>query len=429
MLQFNENNEVMREEHHNAILLGIQGQKDISYAMQELYGLAEACGITVAGEMVQNKGRPDSALYIGKGKVDELLEMCYSMEADMVIVNDELTGIQLRNLEEKLDILVIDRTILILDIFANRAVSKEGKLQVELAQLQYRMPRLRGMGKSLSRAGSGIGTRGPGEKKLETDKRHIMSRMDDIKKELTDVAHHRNTQRSKRLKSEIPVVALVGYTNSGKSAIMNELLRLTGGEEKSVFEEDMLFATLDTAHRKIKLDTNQEFILIDTVGFVSKLPHTLIKAFKATLEEVSYADLILHIVDASFSNYEFHIEVTDKVLKELRADQKEKILVFNKMDLIDGNEAQLTQGTEALNISAKTGMNMDLLIRTIKEHIFSDSVRVTLVIPYDRGDISSQICEKSRIITMAYREEGTFFDVELTLADYNRLEAYRIYEG
>ena len=157
MLQFNENNEVMREEHHNAILLGIQGQKDISYAMQELYGLAEACGITVAGEMVQNKGRPDSALYIGKGKVDELLEMCYSMEADMVIVNDELTGIQLRNLEEKLDILVIDRTILILDIFANRAVSKEGKLQVELAQLQYRMPRLRGMGKSLSRAGSGIG--------------------------------------------------------------------------------------------------------------------------------------------------------------------------------------------------------------------------------------------------------------------------------
>jgi len=220
MLQFNENNEVMREEHHNAILLGIQGQKDISYAMQELYGLAEACGITVAGEMVQNKEKPDSALYVGKGKVDELLEMCYNMEADMVIVNDELTGIQLRNLEEKLDILVIDRTILILDIFANRAVSKEGKLQVELAQLQYRMPRLRGMGKSLSRAGSGIGTRGPGEKKLETDKRHIMSRMDDIKKELADVAHHRNTQRSKRLKAEIPVVALVGYTNSGKSAII-----------------------------------------------------------------------------------------------------------------------------------------------------------------------------------------------------------------
>lgn len=426
MLQFNENNEVMREEQHTAILLGIQGQQDISYAMQELFGLAQACGITVAGEMIQNKERPDSALYVGKGKVDELLEMCYNMEADMVIVNDELTGIQLRNLEEKLDLLVIDRTILILDIFANRAMSKEGKLQVELAQLQYRMPRLRGMGKALSRAGSGVGTRGPGEKKLEIDKRHIMGRMDEIKKELAEVANHRSTQRAKRLKSEIPVVALVGYTNSGKSAIMNALLKLTGGEEKAVFEENMLFATLDTAHRKIKLDTNQEFILIDTVGFVSKLPHALIKAFKATLEEVAYADLLLHVVDASFSNYEFHIEVTDKVLKEIGVDQKEKILVFNKIDLIDSNEELLPQNQEALYISAKKGLNIDLLINAIKESLFSDSVRVELMIPYERGDISSQLCDKSKIFIMDYREEGTFFDVELTLADYNRLESYRV---
>ncbi len=273
----------------------------------------------VAGEMIQNKERPNAATYIGKGKVDELAEMCAAMEADTVIFNDELSGMQLRNLEEKLEVRVIDRTMLILDVFASRAVSREGKLQVELAQLQYRLPRLTGLGKALSRLGAGIGTRGPGEKKLETDRRHISSRMNEIKKELQEVKSNRSTQRARRRKSGMPVAALVGYTNSGKSALMNRLLQMTDKEDKTFPEKDMLFATLETAQRNVKLDTNQEFILIDTVGFVSKLPHSLINAFKATLEEVTYADLLLHVVDASYPDHDFHISVTNSVLNEIGA--------------------------------------------------------------------------------------------------------------
>lgn len=241
--------------------------------------------------MIQNLERPNTATLIGKGKVEELAEMVKNMEADTVIFNDELTGMQLRNLEDAVGVRVIDRTILILDIFAARANSREGKLQVELAQLAYRMPRLTGFGKSLSRLGGGIGTRGPGEKKLETDRRHIERRMYDIKAELAQLKNTRSVQRARREKSEIPVVALVGYTNSGKSALMNRILAMTEKEEKkAVFEKNMLFATLDTQQRSVVLDTNHQFILVDTVGFVSKLPHALVDAFKATLEEVCYAD-------------------------------------------------------------------------------------------------------------------------------------------
>ncbi|MBQ6948322.1 MAG: GTPase HflX, partial [Firmicutes bacterium] len=300
MVKFGENNEVIQEEDGRAILVGLQLNEDITYSMQELWGLAEAAGVTVLGELIQNKERADNATLIGKGKVEELAELCANMGADTVIFNDELSGMQLRNLEERLNVRVIDRTILILDIFASRAISREGKLQVELAQLQYRLPRLLGFGKSLSRLGGGIGTRGPGEKKLETDRRHIQKRMDDIRAELAEVKEHRSTQRQKRQKSGLPVVALVGYTNSGKSAIMNRMMSMTDKEEKTVFEKNMLFATLDTSQRLVKMDTNQEFILIDTVGFVSKLPHTLVRAFKATLEEVVYADYLLHVVDSSY---------------------------------------------------------------------------------------------------------------------------------
>lgn len=263
-MRFTDNNEVIVNEEYYAILVGVQMDEDISYSMEELRALAEAAGVNVAGEMIQHRERPNNSTYIGKGKVDELQMMCKNMEVDTVIFNDELSGIQLRNLEDKLGVRVIDRTILILDIFASRAVSKEGKLQVELAQLQYRLPRLTGFGKSLSRLGAGIGTRGPGEKKLETDRRHLSKRMNEIKKELQAVKNNRKTQRTKRQKEGLPVVALVGYTNSGKSALMNRLLKLTEKEEKIVFEEDILFATLDTAQRNVKFDTNQEFILIDS---------------------------------------------------------------------------------------------------------------------------------------------------------------------
>ena len=299
MLRFNENNEVIQEQEYRAVLVGLELNKDISYSMQELAGLAEAANVEVAGEMVQHLERPNKATFIGSGKVEELALMCENMEIDTVIFNDELSGMQLRNLEEALGVRVIDRTILILDIFADRALSKEGRLQVEYAQLAYRLPRLTGFGKSLSSQAGGIGTRGPGEKKLETDRRHIQKRMDDIRAELKKAKAVRATQRGRREKNSIPVVALVGYTNSGKSALMNRLLGDMDKEDKSVFEKDMLFATLDTSHRKISFDTNQEFILIDTVGFVSSLPHSLVEAFKSTLEEVNYADLLIHVVDSS----------------------------------------------------------------------------------------------------------------------------------
>jgi len=423
-LRFNNENEIIAEEEYRAILVGVQLNEDITYSMEELWGLAEAAEINVAGEMIQNKERPNAATYIGKGKVDELAEMCAALEADTVIFNDELSGMQLRNLEDRMGVRVIDRTILILDIFAARAVSREGKLQVELAQLQYRMPRLTGFGKSLSRLGGGIGTRGPGEKKLETDRRHVSRRMDEIKKELLEVKSNRSTQRTRRQKSGIPVVALVGYTNSGKSAVMNRLLQITDKEEKSVLEKDMLFATLDTAQRNVKLDTNQEFVLIDTVGFVSKLPHSLIRAFKATLEEVTYADLLLHIVDASYKDHDFHIDVTNQVLKEIGAGEKDKLLIYNKMDIADETLCLPGDGEEIIYISAKRGDNINQLIQKIKEKLFSDRVVATLLVPYHRGDISSYLCEKCRVIHMEYQEAGTYFEAEISKLDYGRLNQF-----
>ncbi len=412
-MRFTEDNVIIKEEAYRAILVGVQFGEDISYSMEELWALAGAAGVDVAGEMVQNKERPNTATYIGKGKVDELAEMCVTMEADTVIFNDELSGMQLRNLEERVGVRVIDRTILILDIFASRAVSREGKLQVELAQLQYRLPRLTGFGKVLSRLGAGIGTRGPGEKKLETDRRHIKKRMDEINKELAEVKNNRSIQRSKRQKEGLPVVALVGYTNSGKSALMNRLLLLTEKEEKSVFEKDMLFATLDTAQRNVKLDTNQEFILIDTVGFVSKLPHSLIRAFKATLEEVNYADLLLHVVDAAYPDHDFHINVTNKVLSEIGAGEKDKLSLPQN-------------GEEILYISAVRGDNIDQLVHRIKEKLFSDRITVSMLVPYNRGDISSYLCDNCRVIRMEYKENGTEFEVEITRRDYGRLGEFVI---
>ena len=427
MLRFNDNNEVIREDEYRAVLVGLARDEDISYSMEELKGLAEAAGVEVLGQMIQNLERPNTATLIGKGKVEELAEMVKNMEADTVIFNDELTGMQLRNLEDAVGVRVIDRTILILDIFADRASSREGKLQVELAQLQYRMPRLTGFGKSLSRLGGGIGTRGPGEKKLETDRRHIEKRMYDIKSELSQIKNTRGVQRAKREKSEIPVVALVGYTNSGKSALMNRLLMLTEKEEKTVFEKNMLFATLDTQQRSVILDTNHQFILVDTVGFVSRLPHSLVNAFKATLEEVAYADLLVHVVDASYENHDFHIEVTNKVLEEIGAGGKGKIMAFNKIDLVEDPYSVIpVAGVDNICISAKFDRNIDELIELIKRKIFKDMVKVQLLVPYTRGDISSYLCENARVLGMEYKESGTWFDAELKEADYQRLKEYEI---
>lgn len=409
-----------------AILVGIELSESISYYMEELAGLAQAAGIEVAGELIQNRDRLDSATYLGSGKTDELAQLCMDMEADLVIFNDELSGVQLRNLEDRLGVKVIDRTILILDIFAARATSKEGKLQVELAQLQYRLPRLTGFGNALSRLGGGIGTRGPGEKQLETDRRHIKRKMQEIRRELEEAGNNRKIKRSQREKSGIPMAALVGYTNSGKSAIMNRFLKDSFKEEKAVDEKDMLFATLDTSHRSIKLDTNHEFILIDTVGFVSNLPHTLIKAFMATLEEVNYADLLLHVVDASYEDNDFHTMVTDQVLREIGAGEKEKIMIYNKMDLLGESEKAGYEGSDTICFSARSGENMDILISMIKEKLFGGRIKATLLIPYDRGDIYSYLHDRYKIENIKYAEKGTCLEALMSLEDYQRLENYRI---
>lgn len=423
MVKFNENNEIIREDECKAILVGAYRRESIDYSMAELQGLAEAANAEVLGMMVQKVEKINAGTYIGKGKVEELALMCANMGADTVIFNDELSGMQIRNLEEATGVRVIDRTILILDIFASRATSKEGKLQVELAQLQYRMPRLLGFGQALSRLGGGIGTRGPGEKKLETDKRHINRRMDDIREELAQLKATRSTQRAKREKSDIPVVALVGYTNAGKSALMNRFLADIERDEKAVGSKDMLFATLDVTQRNIKLDDKKEFILIDTVGFVSKLPHTLVNAFKATLEEVLYADLLLHVVDASYDNYDFQIDVTNKVIGEIGAGDKEQIILYNKADLLE-EEIVDASGCENMMISALTGYNIDKLVEVVKGKIFADNVVATLVIPYDRGDIVSYVCDKGSVKEMKYEAEGTVIEVELAQADYNRVKKY-----
>lgn len=366
----------------SGVIVGLNNIDDIDYSMEELEGLCEVAEISVEFSMVQNLPQPNNATYIGKGKVEELNQFCETHDIDVVVFNDELSGTQLRNLEDAIDVKVIDRTILILDIFASRAISKEGKLQVELAQLQYRMPRLAGIGKSLSRLGGGIGTRGPGEKKLESDRRHIQRRMDKIKQDLDKVKTHRQNQRSVRIKNKTPVVALVGYTNSGKSAVMNYLLSKTMGKGNDVLEKNILFATLDAFQRKIKVDRSKEYILVDTVGFVSKFPHGLVDAFKSTLEEVKDADLLLQIVDISQESNIFQTQVVNQVLGELGASDIKKIMVYNKIDLldIDKNEKKelvnrsniIKDGIEKVYVSAKYGQGMDKLMKQINKHIFGE---------------------------------------------------------
>lgn len=405
---------------NQAILVGLAQDDDIDYYMEELENLAQAVELNVLATMTQSRSRPNPATYIGKGKVKELAQMVEVLEADIVVFNEELSGVQLRNLEDGLQAKIVDRTILILDIFADRAISKEGKLQVELAQLQYRLPRLTGFGKALSRLGGGIGTRGPGEKKLETDRRHIQSRMKEIKKELIQSRGNRDIKRARREKSGIPMVALVGYTNAGKSALMNSLLRLALKEEKSVFEKDMLFATLDTSHRYIKLSTNHEFIIIDTVGFVSNLPHNLVKAFMATLEEVKYADLLLHVTDASFENSDFQARITEEVLREIGADQKERIMVFNKSDLLTTEEKSQFEGKDSICISATQGENIELLLEMIKDRLFSQRIKTSLLIPFARGEVHSYLLERYPVEKTEFREDGFYMELELTEEDYGR---------
>ena len=427
MIRFNDNNEVLKEDEYRAILVGIAMDEDIDHSMDELEGLAEAAGVTVIGQMVQARQRPEKATLIGRGKLEELAQLCETMEADTVIFNDELSGVQMRNLEETLNVRVIDRTILILDIFAGRATSREGKLQVELAQLQYRMPRLTGFGRSLSRLGGGIGTRGPGEKKLETDRRHIAGRIDDIRAELRRLASTRALQREERIRSRIPVVALMGYTNAGKSALMNKILEETAGEEqtemKTVASEDMLFATLDPQHRRVSPPGGTDFILIDTVGFVSRLPHSLVEAFKSTLEEVRDADLLLHVVDTAYEERDFQIEVAQRVMDEICGRRPAQIMVYNKMDLTEERPLDAS-GHDSVFVSAKTGQNVDELLRKIDQVLTGDLVQTTFAVPYDKGGITSALCGCGQVESMEYTETATILRGRFRREDLGRYRDY-----
>lgn len=398
---------------------------DINDSMEELKELAKAAGAEVVGSVIQNRPAVDAAYYIGKGKVEEIKGYCEGLDATLIIFNDELSGAQTRNIEDLTGIKTIDRTTLILDIFAQRAKSKEGKLQVELAQLKYRLPRLYGMGGSMSRTGAGIGTRGPGEQKLEIDKRHILNRAADIRAELKLVKKNRETQRNQRKKSNIPIVALVGYTNAGKSTLLNELIK-THKEyesEKEVFVKDMLFATLDVTLRKAVLPNKRDFLVVDTVGFVSKLPHDLVDAFKSTLEEVNYADLILHVIDATNESYEIQKKTTEKVLKELGADDKTTILVYNKVDKLELDIYPKNQD-DVVYISAKQGINMDKLLNMIEKAVMENTYDVELLIPYDRGDIFSKCKDKYNIDEFEYLGEGTKLRVALDEEDFGKYKEY-----
>lgn len=425
-----EDNKIIDDIDERAVLVGFNDEKgeiDIAYSMDELAELTRAANVFVCDSIIQNKKTVDPAFYIGKGKVEEVKALVEFHMANVVVFNDELSGSQIRNLEGELECKVIDRTALILDIFIKRAKTKESKLQIELAQLRYRLPRLRGMGSSLSRTGSGVGARGPGEQKLELDRRKIDDRISDIRSQLKEVQKNRETQRSQRSKNEVPVVALVGYTNAGKSTVMNKLLKMTAPEEveKQVFEKDMLFATLDTYHRRIQFPDNKEFILVDTIGFVSKLPHALVQAFKATLEEVTEADLLIHVVDSTNSDYHNQIKITDKVLGELGVTDKETIFALNKTDLLSAEDLYvIPEEDNTLKVSAVTGFGIDSLIDRIKSTIYSDVRLVKMLIPFSDGASYSDLCDNSNVISTEYVNEGTQIEVEVSDREYNKYSKY-----
>lgn len=412
-----------------AILVGVnlRNDKHFEYSMEELTNLAEALNVEVVGIVTQNLERVTPSHYVGTGKIEEIKSFYEEAQANLVIFNDELSPSQIRNLERDLETKVIDRTMLILDIFGRRAKTREAQMQVELAQLQYMLPRLVGLHASLSRQGGGTGggfkNRGAGETKLELDRRKIEDQISKIKKELEQVKEQRETQRKQRRKNAVPVVSIVGYTNAGKSTIMNQLLAKIGQEDhKQVFEKDMLFATLETSVRYIELHDKKSFLLTDTVGFVSKLPHHLVKAFRSTLEEARDADLLLHVVDVSNAEHGFMMDVTNETLKAVGVEGIPTIYVYNKADL--ANVPYPVISGDNIWISAKQGNGLDELLQIIRQHIFSDYVTCKMLIPYEQGNVVSYLNENATIYETAYEEAGTLLKLEAKEADYAKYQHF-----
>jgi GTP-binding protein HflX len=376
---------------------------DTEESVRELGDLADTAGAEVVGTVIQNRDRIHPGTYIGKGKIEEVRQLLWETEATGIICDDELSPAQMNNLQDELDCKVMDRTLLILDIFARHATTREGKIQVELAQLRYRSARLTGLGNSLSRLGGGIGTRGPGEKKLEMDRRVIRTRIGHLKRELEEVIRHRELIRAQRKKSEQKIVALVGYTSVGKSAIFRTLT----GED--VLEDAKLFATLDTTTRALKLSGSQEILLTDTVGFIRKLPHHLVEAFKSTLEEVCSADILVHVVDSSSTQMELQMGVVYETLKELGAGDKPVITVFNKQDLLEERSTfRDFHAEQCIYGSAHTGEGMDELKDTISDLLRADKIYIERLYSYDKAGVIQLIRRKGELLEETYQDDGIF---------------------
>jgi GTP-binding protein HflX len=424
------NNDVIEETEEKAILVG----SDTKESLEELKELTEACDIPVLKTVFQSRNKIDAAYFIGRGKVLEIAAMRQVERANVVIFDDELSGSQVRNLEAAIGAKVIDRTTLILEIFATRAKTKEAKIQVELAQLKYRLSRLQGLGTILSRTGGGIGTRGPGEKKLETDRRHIMETVYDLRDQLKKIKKTREVQREKRNKENIPKVSLVGYTNAGKSTLRNAICDLASKKENKtkerVFEADMLFATLDTTTRAITLKKKGLITLTDTVGFVRKLPHELVEAFKSTLEEVIFSDLLCHVIDTSSDTAVEQYKAVNEVLNELGVINKDMILVLNKIDKATDEQLSIIKevldDNEVIEISAKEGINLDELLQLIEEKLPYNYRKVEYLIPYEKGDIQSFLHRNGRVSEEEYKENGTYMVVEVDDEVYNKSQEYAI---
>ena len=420
--------EELLEQHiqERAVLVGLNAdcftkeQTATDDTLEELEALLETAGGFCTGKILQNRHTPDSHSFIGEGKAQEVRMLVEATASTMVVFDNELSPGNIRALEEIIGVTVLDRSALILDIFAQRAKTKEGRLQVELAQYKYLLPRLSGMGKSLSRQGGGIGTRGPGETKLETDRRHIRERISRLESEIQQVRQTRAVQRERRMKNSVPVVAIVGYTNAGKSTLLNHLT------DAGIPANNRLFDTLDTTSRQLNVSDNLDVILTDTVGFIAKLPHHLVDAFRATLEELEYADLLLHVIDASDPNREEHIAVVDKLISKLAKPGTPVLQCYNKADLVDKTDIPI--GEDVVAISAKRGHGMEELKAAVERMLLDSLHHIVVLLPYSMGGQLDMLHNNAQVLSTDYTAEG--IQVETIVDDilYGRLKQYIISE-